>query len=507
MKVRVESRDVGRLRSDLLAVMIPKIDSEKRRVATRLQGVDRLLGGQLRQVVESGDFRGKAGESLLLFPNGESETRRVLLLGVGADAELKAETLRRAAGSAVSQARAKSVANPTLQLYHTRRLSSADAAQACAEGAVLAAYRSDGWKTKREQNGDEVEALSLLVDGGDSRKARAAATRGAVIAEGQNLARQLSNEPPNDLTPAAIAREAQRMAKEVGLRCKVMNVAELKRRKMGALLAVGQGSANTPRVAILDYQPKSGRRNPPTVCVVGKGITFDSGGISLKPGGGMQDMKHDMSGAATVVGLMRAVAQLRPSVRVVGVVAAAENLPDGNAYRPGDILTSMSGQTIEIQNTDAEGRLILADALHMANTDYEPDAIIDLATLTGACVVALGSWATGLFSNRDALVRSIRSAGEHTDERVWPMPVWDEHRDHMRSQIADLKNVGGRDAGSSTAAAFLSRFVGDTAWAHLDIAGTAWTSKSQPHQPYGATGVGVRLLSEVIDSWPRAGIS
>ncbi len=508
MKVRVESRDLGQLRSELLAVPVPKVDSEKHRLPNRLQHVDRLLDGRLSQVIDSGDFVGKSGESLLLFPDDECLTRRVLLVGVGEEGELKSERLRRAAGTAATQARAKGVKNPAFQLLSTRKLPIAEAAQAFAEGAVLASYRSDSWKTKRDNDGPkEVESVSLLVDGGDTRKARSAASKGVIVAEGQNLARRLSNEPPNDLTPAAIAREAQRMAKEVGLRCKVLNVAELKRRKMGALLAVGQGSVNTPRVAILEYQPKGGRRKPPTVCIVGKGITFDSGGISLKPGGGMQDMKHDMSGAATVVGLMRAVAQLRPAARVIGVVVAAENLPDGNAYRPGDILTSMSGQTIEIQNTDAEGRLILADALHLANTDYKPDAIIDLATLTGACVVALGSWATGLFSNRDALVRSIRSAGEHTGERVWPMPVWDEHREHMRSQIADLKNVGGRDAGSSTAAAFLSKFVGDTAWAHLDIAGTAWTSKGEPHQPYGATGVGVRLLAELIDNWPRGGIS
>lgn len=507
MKVRVESRDLGRLRCELLAVFVPKIDSEKRRVASRLQNVDRLLDGQLDRVVKSGDFRGNAGESLLMYPSEECGIGRVLVLGVGPETELRSDILRNAAGSAFAQARAKGVKAPSLQLLTTRRFHIADAAQAAAEGAVLASYRSDSWKTQRENKVEEVETVSLLIDGGDARKARGAASKGVIIAEGQNLARRLSNEPPNDLTPAALAREAQKMAKEVGLRCKVMDVAELKKRKMGALLAVGQGSVNTPRVAVLDYQPKSGRRKPPTVCVVGKGITFDSGGISLKPGGGMQDMKHDMSGAATVVGLMRAVAQLRPAARVIGVVAAAENLPDANAYRPGDILTSMSGQTIEIQNTDAEGRLILADALHLANTDFKPDAIIDLATLTGACVVALGSWATGLFSNRDALVRSIRGAGESTGERVWPMPVWDEHREHMRSQIADLKNVGGRDAGSSTAAGFLSRFVGDTAWAHLDIAGTAWTSKTQPHQPYGATGVGVRLLAEVIGNWPRAGLS
>jgi leucyl aminopeptidase len=274
---------------------------------------------------------------------------------------------------------------------------------------------------------------------------------------------------------------------------------------MGALLAVGQGSANPPRLVVLEHRPR--RRNRATLCLVGKGITFDSGGISIKPAGGMQDMKHDMSGAAAVVGALRAAALLDVPLHVVGILAAAENLPGGGAYRPGDILTSMSGRTIEIQNTDAEGRLVLCDALHFARTQFEPAAIIDLATLTGACVVALGSHASGLFSNHTGLVDALRRASEASGERVWPMPLFDEHRDEMRSQVADLKNVSGsRDAGASTAAAFLSRFVGETPWAHLDIAGTAYTGKTGPYQPYGATGVGVRLLAELMQDWPRGGL-
>lgn len=501
MKVRVETREISRLATEVLAV--PMISQDNARIRGRSAAVDRLLGGQLQQVLESGDFRARAGETLWLFPE-QGGVKRVLLLGLGEEDKLRADSVRKVAGSAISAARGKRLKNVVILLPSGRKLRAADAAQAAAEGALLADYRSDHWKSEREDDDAAPESVILLVESGDTRKTRTAASKGAILGESQNLARRISNEPPNDLTPMALTREAQKMAKEVGLKCKVINAAEMKRRKMGALLAVGKGSANPPSLAIIDYQPKRGRRTPPVVCVVGKGITFDSGGISLKPGGGMQDMKHDMSGAATVVGLMRAVALLKPSVRVVGLVVGAENMPDGKSYRPGDILTSMSGLTIEIQNTDAEGRLILADALHLAKSDYEPAAIIDLATLTGACVVALGSWATGLFSNHEVLTRSIRSAGETTGERVWPMPVWDEHRDHMKSKIADLKNVGGRDAGSSTAAGFLSRFVGETNWAHLDIAGTAWTSSSQATQPYGATGVGVRLLAEVLENWPKS---
>jgi leucyl aminopeptidase len=258
---------------------------------------------------------------------------------------------------------------------------------------------------------------------------------------------------------------------------------------------------------VLEHRPRR-RRTGPTVCLVGKGITFDSGGISIKPSAGMQDMKHDMSGAAAVVGTLRAAALLELPMHVVGILAAAENMPGGGAYRPGDILQSASGQTIEIQNTDAEGRLVLADALHYARTTFAPDAMIDLATLTGACVVALGSWCAGLFGTHPGLIEAVRRAGEATGERAWPMPLYDEHRDEMRSPIADLKNVSGsRNAGACTAAAFLSRFVGEVPWVHLDIAGTAWTSKPGPFQPYGATGVGVRLLVQVLQEWPRLGLA
>jgi leucyl aminopeptidase len=387
----------------------------------------------------------------------------------------------------------------------SRKLRVGDAARVLAEGAVLASYRPDAWKTKRTDAPPVLTRVTLLVErAADLRGARDSAALGATIAECQNVARRLSNEPANTLHPIQLASEARRIAKEVGLRCRVMDVTEMRKRKMGALLGVGQGSVNPPRLVVLEHAPRAARR---TVCVVGKGITFDSGGISIKPAGGMHDMKHDMSGAAATIGILRAAALLELPLHVIGIVAAAENMPGGEAYRPGDVLTSMSGQTIEIQNTDAEGRLVLCDAIHYAKTHYKPDAIIDLATLTGACVVALGSWTSGLFSNHEALRDTIRSAGDAVGERAWPMPMADEHREEMRSQIADLKNVSGsRDAGASTAAAFLSSFVGETPWAHLDIAGTAYTSKPGPCQPFGATGVGVRLVTEVLQSWPRSGL-
>lgn len=504
MKINVESQEPGGVAAELLAVPLATLDTGAR-LPARVAAIDRAIGGQIRDVVRSGDFRGRKGESLLLFGKGRGASRRVLLLGTGDEAKFEIEGVRQLAGRAFAGAVARRARTLAIVLPAARKLRAGDVARVLAEGAVLASYRPDAWKTTRNDAPPAITRVTLLVErAADLRVARETAAIGTTIAECQNVARRLSNEPANLLPPAQLASEARRVASEVGLRCRVMNVTELRKRKMGALLGVGQGSANSPRLVVLEHAPRSARR---TVCVVGKGITFDSGGISIKPAGGMHEMKHDMSGAAATVGILRAAALLDLPLHVVGILAAAENMPGGDAYRPGDVLTAMSGQTIEIQNTDAEGRLVLCDAIHYAKTQYEPDAIIDLATLTGACVVALGSWTSGLFSNHEALTESIRRAGNAVGERAWPMPMADEHRDEMRSQIADLKNVSGsRDGGASTAAAFLSNFVGDTPWAHLDIAGTAYTSKPGACQPHGATGVGVRLVTEVLQNWPRSGL-
>jgi leucyl aminopeptidase len=299
------------------------------------------------------------------------------------------------------------------------------------------------------------------------------------------------------------------MAKEVGLRCRILDLPQLRRRKLGALLAVAGGSANAPQVIVLEHGlgasrgrgAKAARQRPP-VCLVGKGVTFDSGGLSLKPTTSMTTMKHDMSGGAAVIAALRACALLRVPVPVVGIVGAVENMPSGTAYRPDDILTSMSGKTIEVGNTDAEGRLVLADVLHLAKTDYRPAALIDVATLTGACSVALGTWAAAVLSNRERLSDAVRRAGEHAGERFWPLPLWDVHREHMRGQVADVRQVAGRDGGTITAAAFLWHFAGDDVpWAHLDIAPTANTDRASALQPTGATGFGVRTLVELVRGW------
>ena len=510
MQIKVESREPTSAEADLLVLPLFALDPAHWKLPPRLVALERALGGKLTAALSSGDFRGKKAETLLLHGEAGASVRRVLLLGLGAESGVQADGLRRAAGIAIGIAQGKRAARVAFLVPALRRMRPPAQAQALAEGAVLAGYRFDRYKTKREEVPAEIASFTLLFERADElRAARQAAGCGVVLAESQNIARDLSNEPANVLPPAALARAAEKVARECGLACRVLAVPELRKRGMGGLLGVGQGSANPPRLIVLEHNAPTKPRNAaarrsaarPTVCIVGKGITFDSGGISIKPAAAMHEMKHDMSGAATVVGALRAAALLEIPLHVVGVIAAAENLPSATAYRPGDVLTTASGQTVEILNTDAEGRVVLSDALHFARTEYAPEAIVDLATLTGACVVALGKWCSGLFSNDDRLAGRLTQAGEATAERLWRMPLWDDHREAIRGEVADLKNTGGRDGGAITAAAFLSCFVEKTPWAHLDIAGTAYVDKPLPCQPRGATGVGVRLLGEWMRSY------
>jgi len=506
-KVRAAATAPPRAEADVLMVPLFELDPERWRLRAGAAQIDAALEGALTAALRSGDFRGKEGESLTLYPDGAIAARRVVLLGAGPEAKLDPDALRRLAGRAVGTAGSRRAATLALLAPTSRRLRAPASARALAEGAVLAAYRFDAYREQPEDAPPPLREVTLLYDRApEARSARSAVAAGVAVAESQNLARDLSNEPGNALPPAALARAAQRVARQVGLHCRVLGPADLTRRKMGGILAVGGGSAHPPRLIVLEHnRPARGRRSRrPTVALVGKGVTFDSGGISIKPAGGMGDMKHDMSGAAAVVGALRACAVLDLPLHVVGVIGAAENMPGPEAYRPGDVVRTASGKTIEIVNTDAEGRVVLADALHFARTEFEPAAMVDLATLTGACVIALGPWCSGLFAGDEALAERIRRAGEAAAEPVWALPVWEEHRKHMKSRVADIKNAAGREASSSTAAAFLSHFAGDTPWAHLDIAGTAWTDKTGPYQPAaGATGVGVRLLVELLESWRR----
>jgi leucyl aminopeptidase len=430
----------------------------------------------------------------------------VVLIGLGDERSASRESLRAVGGRAAKALVRAKAAKSSLAVPALRRVAGELAGQALAEGLVLGAYRFDKYKTGNDAP-TALERVTLLAP--DARQVpalRRGAKLGQTVAEAANFARDLSNEPGSVCTPEYLADQARKLGRSLKLKVTIYDEKELAREKMNGILAVGRGSVHPPRLIVLEYgaepkgKGKARARKRPTLAFVGKGITFDTGGISIKPAASMDEMKHDMSGGAAVLGALRAVAELGLPFHVVGIVAAAENKPDGNAYMPGDVITSARGKTIEVLNTDAEGRIVLSDALHLA-TSYEPDAIVDLATLTGACVVALGEVACAVLGSDEKLADKLRAAGDATHERVWPLPLWEEHKNAIKGTFGDILNTGGRNGGVSTAAAFLSHFVGETPWAHLDIAGTAWTTKELPYYVKGATGFGVRLLIEMLRAW------
>lgn len=512
MEVRVERGIEAGFEADLLAVPVEAFGGRRGKAAklpALLAPLDKRTQGAISRIASLGDFRGRKGEAHLLHAVGDF--KRILLLGVGEKGLDSARPLREAAGRAVNSARKHAAAEVAVLLPPGKRGHGAACAKALAEGAVLGNYRFDTYRStdqgkKGAGKGKGVTRLTLLAEkGSTTAPLKSAVHRGVVLAESQNLARQLSNEPPNLLPPVQLAKAAQRVARETGLKCRILDGTELKKLGMGAMLAVAQGSNNPPRLIVLEHgRPaaggkRGGARRKKTVCLVGKGVCFDSGGLSLKPPVAMTKMKHDMSGGATVIGALRAAALLNVPQHVVGIVGAVENMPSHTAYRVDDILQSASGKTIEVSNTDAEGRLVLADCLHYAQQKYKPSAIVDFATLTGACAIALGPWAAAAIANNDSLRDCIVQAGENTDERYWPLPLWEEHLQHMRGDAADLKQTGGRDAGTITAAAFLAHFVEEgMPWVHLDIASVANTAKQGPVQAPGATGFGVRSIIEAL---------
>jgi leucyl aminopeptidase len=455
---------------------------------------DAALEGCLERLAASREFIGKSATSRLVHTLGKLPAERVLLVGLGKRAELNQERLRQAAGSAVQALRGARVASFSSALQLASDLP--EALETVAGGSLLGSYAFEWYKTKDKEERFSFDEMTLLLpEGADLEAARARVEAAEILCQGVRLARDLVSQPGNVVTTGYLANTAREIAGRHGLQCRIYEQDELEKLGLNALVAVGKGSAEPPRLIVLEYHG-AGAKGRPTV-LVGKGITFDSGGISIKPGAGMEEMKTDMAGSAAVLGTLSAAAGLKLPVNLVGIIPTAENMPDGKAFRPGDVLTSLSGTTIEITNTDAEGRLILCDALHFA-LQYKPAAMIDLATLTGACIVALGHEASGLMSNDQRLADALQRAGERSGERLWQLPVFDEYGENMKSDIADLKNSGSRDAGASKAAWFLKQFVGATHWAHLDIAGTAWCDKARPYCPKGATGVGVRLLIEFL---------
>ena len=450
-------------------------------------------------LLEDGDWNGKFKQTTLLYPRGEVPARRVLLVGLGRRGQIAFDRLCEAAAVAAQHARSLHVEQFAFDLPTPEGMALASASQAVAEGALLGLYRFQHYQTGLSVDDQHEIAQLTIVSSLRDETIEQGVALGEVIARGAALARDLANPPANDLPPAQLAAAAESVGQRTGIAVTVLGPDELLAQGFGGILGVGQGSAQTPRFIIMEH----GEQQPgiPTICLVGKGITFDSGGISIKSADGMDLMKMDMGGAAAVIGTMQVVGELKLPLHIVGLISSAENMVSSSAYRPGDILKTLSGKTVEVLNTDAEGRIVLADALFYAQR-YQPDGMIDLATLTGAIVVALGPHATGIMSNNDALAARIVQAGEATGERAWRMPLWDAYMDMVKSDIADIKNTAGRPGGSITAAAFLANFVGDYPWVHMDIAGTAWTdAKPRAYTPKGATGVGVRLLVQALRAW------
>jgi leucyl aminopeptidase len=457
-----------------------------------LAELDKSTGGALGRLFEAGDFAGKRDETAVIYPAGPAA--RVLVVGLGKLEELSPAALRRAASLAGKRSRTLGVPRAAFHLPVESRggVTPATAAQAIAEGLAQGVWHFTEMKRPPEEPRPALERVELLVTD-DADAAIAGHRIGAALGAGQTLARSIQVLPGNVCTPSYVAGAAEELGSRHGFQVTVLDKAGVTREKLGGLLAVAQGSAEEPRFIVLEYQGAEGA----PVVLVGKGVTFDTGGISIKPAQNMEDMKYDMSGAAAVLGTFEVLGRLKPAAHVVGLIPSTENMPSGTAIKPGDVITSHLGKTIEVINTDAEGRLILCDALSWARR-YHPACVLDIATLTGAIVVALGHTAAGVMGTDDALIEEVRAAGDRAGERVWPLPLWDEYRDLMKSDIADVKNAGGRPAGSISAAWFLREFVEGFPWAHLDIAGTAYTDRDDPTRVKGPTGMGVRLFSEFI---------
>ena len=462
-----------------------------------LKTLDAAVDGMIADVIESEEFTAKQGETAYFHVSSKSlKARRVLLIGCGERSSYKAVQITQMAGTATRFLRGKNV--KTVAIAPRADGDVEKVAQTAAVGAVMGLFELDKYRTSDKEK-RELKTVTVVIEGADKKAVQLGADRGRIIGESTNFTRDLANEPGGHMTPTILAGRAKQVAKEFGLSVDILDQRQMEKLGMGSLLGVSRGSEEPPKLIILKYEPSRFRsRKGELLALVGKGITFDSGGISLKPGENMELMKYDMTGAATVIGTMRAIAQLKPSVPVLGIAPCSENLPSGKATKPGDILTAMTGKTIEVINTDAEGRLVLADAIAYAKK-LGATRIIDMATLTGAVSIALGDVNTAILGTDQKLIDEVIASGAEVGEKFWQLPLDDEYTKQIKSDIADIKNVGGKKAGTITAAAFLKEFAEDTPWAHLDIAGTAWGDSATPYRSKGPTGVAVRTLVEFIE--------
>jgi leucyl aminopeptidase len=459
----------------------------------QLQADDKAVLAAAADLIASGEVTGKMLETVLLHKPAGLKAKRLLLIGGGKARDFSSFELRKLAGAAVRNLKAKDLKSFAFIAPSLSSSGIEDAVKSIVEGAFVGNFDPDYYKSDRKEQ--KIEELAIIAPAqADQQSLQMAIEQGRIIGEAQNFTRDLVNEPGNRMTPAILAERARKMCDETGLKCEIYGPDKIKELKMGAFWSVAQGSDEEPRLIVMRYEP-AGAPEKPVLGLVGKGITFDSGGISIKPADGMEKMKYDMAGGAAMIGAMRAIAQLKPNVRVIGVVCASENMPSGKAQKPGDVQIAMSGKSIEIINTDAEGRLVLADGLHYAR-QLGCTHLIDAATLTGACVVALGMVNAGIFANDDEFFARFNKSLQKSGEKMWRLPVDEEYKDMIKSNIADIVNSGGRWGGAVTAAMFLKEFVGDTPWIHLDIAGVAWMEENKPWIAKGPSGVAVRSLAE-----------
>ncbi|HUK48632.1 MAG TPA: leucyl aminopeptidase [Terriglobales bacterium] len=488
MKTTLALSVPAQVETECLAVVV--LDrGEKDKTDAFVCSADKAVQQAAAELISTGDVAGKMFEISWLHEPTGLKAKRLLLVGGGRAKNFSATELRKIAGAAVRALKPRKVRS--LAFVAPEQTAAENAVAAIVEGAMVGDFDSDTYKSDRKDQ--SVNSLTVVASG-DQAKLQRALDEARIVGESQNFTRELVNEPSNRMTPMILAKRAQEMAKEVGLKCDVYGADKIKELKMGAFWGVAQGSDEPPALIVMRYEP-AGAPEKPVLGLVGKGITFDTGGISIKPADGMEKMKYDMAGGATMIGVMRAIALLKPKVKVIGIVCATENMPSGKAQKPGDIQTSMSGKTIEIINTDAEGRLVLADGLAYAR-QLGCTHLIDAATLTGAVVVALGYANAGVFASDDDMYEKFATAVSEAGEKMWRLPLGDEYLEMMRSSIADLQNTGGRWGGASTAAAFLKEFAEDTPWIHLDIAGTAWMDDNKPWIAKGPSGIAVRSLIE-----------
>jgi leucyl aminopeptidase len=500
MRTELSFASLADIETELLVVFAADTQAAKgadAKPAPELLAGDEKVKAAAAPVLASGEFKAGANETLLLHAPAGLKAKRLLLVGLGKQAKAGLNNVRNAAGTAVRYCKPRGIRNLAVALLPTSDSLLPTSARAIVEGALIGDFDPDTYRSDRKNQ--SIESLTVAAPANGNRKAiEASFAEGVIVGESQNFTRSLVNEPGNKLTPTVLGQRAAAMAREVGLQCEVYSTEKLHELKMGAFWGVSQGSAEPPALIVIRYEPE-GVNDGPVVGLVGKGITFDTGGISIKPADNMEKMKYDMAGGAAMLGAMRAIAQLKPRVRVICIVCASENMPDGKAQKPGDVQTAMSGKTIEIINTDAEGRLVLADGLAYAK-QLGATHLIDAATLTGACVVALGMVNAGAFSNDDETYARFQKALETSGEKFWRLPLGDEYMDMIRSDIGDIKNTGGRWGGAITAAEFLHSFAEDTPWIHLDIAGVAWMEENKPYMAKGPSGIAVRSILE----WARS---